>query len=63
MAQLTHALGHVEPQQIFFWSSHIFAALCHGCIVIILIDRGHPEIKVILFIVLPSSFSLPRGQQ
>ena len=36
--QLTPTLGQVEPQHHFPLRRHIFTGLCHGCIVIILID-------------------------
>ena len=60
MAQLMPyaKLSHNTP----FFFEVTFSDLYHGCIIIIFIERGHPEIKVDVYFLLLSYFSLPRGQ-
>ena len=61
MAQLNHTLGKVESQHHFFRIPTYFHRPVR-CIFIILIDRGHPGVKVDVSMLLLSYFSLPRGQ-
>jgi len=47
MAQFTPEMGQVKPQE-YFLRSHIFMVLCDLCIIFLLIDRRHPEVKVVV---------------